>query len=34
MKNTFCGFNRKVPTGEASEAVPHLWKSNKVEMKY
>ena len=25
---------RDVPSGEASEAVPYLWKSNKVEIKY
>ena len=27
-------FTRNVPSEEASEALPHLWKSNKAEIKY
>ena len=26
--------SRNVPSGEVNEAVPHLWKSNKTEIKY
>ena len=30
----FTSFYSDVPSGEASEAVSHLWKSNKAEINY